>query len=87
LNTTNPFPKFEKIVREVIIGQKGVFITTNLRLIGKILDREWGYFRKFVSLEAVPYSDEIALSSILQLARNIQQKYCIAISYEDKGRF
>ena len=53
----------QKNIREVGIGPKGVFIATNLMLISRILDREWGYFQKFVSLEVVPYIDGIALSS------------------------
>ena len=79
---------FRDIIKEVGIGPKIIFIAANPRLIGRILDREYGYFQKFVSLEVVPYTDGIALSSILQLARDIQQsKYFTAISYEGKGRF
>jgi hypothetical protein len=45
-----------------------------------------GYFPKFVSLEVVPYTDGIELST-LQLARDIPQKYLTAISYEGKSVF
>ena len=53
--------RVQNIIKEVGIGPKGVFIAANLRLIGGILDREWGYFQKFVSPEVVPYTDGIAL--------------------------
>ena len=79
--------RVQNIIKEVGIGPKGVFIAANLRLIGRILDREWGYFQKFVSPEVVPYTDGIALSSTLQLAQDIPQKYFTAIRYEGKGRF
>ena len=78
--------RVQNIIKEVGIGPKGVFIAANLRLIGGILDREWGYFQKFVSPEVVPYTDGIALSSTLQLAQDIPQKYFTAISYEGKCR-
>ena len=58
-----PISRVQNIIKEVGIGPKGVFIAANLRLIGGILDREWGYFQKFVSPEVVPYTDGIALSS------------------------
>ena len=54
----------------------GVFIAANLRLICRILDREWGYFQKFVSPEVVPYTDGIALSST-QLAQDTPHKYLL----------
>ena len=83
----NHISRVQNIIKEVGIGPKGVFIAANLRLIGGILDREWGYFQKFVSPEVVPYTDGIALSSTLQLAQDIPQKYFTAISYEDKCNF
>ena len=79
--------RVQNIIKEVGIGPKGVFIAANLRLIGRILDREWGYFQKFVSPEVVPYTDGIALSSTLQLAQDIPQTDFTAISYEGKCRF
>jgi hypothetical protein len=84
-----PISRVQNIIKEVGIGPKGVFIAANLRLIGRILDREWGYFQKFVSPEVVhvPYTDGIVLSSTLQLAQDIPQKYFTAISYKGKGRF
>ena len=82
-----PISKVQKHIKEVGIGPNAVFIAANLRLIGRILDREWGYFQKFVSPEVVPYTDGIALSSTLQLAQDIPQKYFTAIRYEGKGRF
>jgi hypothetical protein len=82
-----PISRVQNIIKEAGIGPKGVFIGANLRLIGRILDREWGYFQKFVSPEVVPYSDGIALSYTLQLAQDIPPKYFTAISYEGKCRF
>ena len=82
-----PISGVQNIIKEVGIGPKGVFIAANLRLVGRILDREWGYFQKFVSPEVVPYTDGIALSCALQLAQDIPQKYFTIISYEGKGRF
>ena len=82
-----PISRVQIIIKEVGIGPKGVFIAANLTLIGKILDREWGYFQKFVSPKIVPYTDGIALSSTLQLAQDIPQQYFTAIRYEGKGRF
>jgi len=79
-----PISRVQNIIKEVGIGPKGVFIAANLRLIGRILDREWGYFQKFVSPEVVPYTDGIAT---LQLAQDIPQKYFTTIRYEGKGRF
>ena len=61
--------RVQHIIKEVGIGPKGVFIAANLRLIGRILDREWGYFQKFVSPEVVPYTDGIALSSTYSLLK------------------
>ncbi len=77
----------QKNIKEVGIEPNVVFIATNLRLIGRILDRECGYFQKFVSPKVVPYTDGIALSSTLQLAQDIPHNYLTAISYEGKGRF
>ena len=82
-----PISRVQNIIKKVGIGPKGVFIAANLTLIGKILDREWGYFQKFVSPEVVPYTDGIALSSTLQLAQDIPPKYFTAISYEGICRF
>jgi hypothetical protein len=82
-----PISRVQNIIKEVGVGPKGVFIAANLRLIGRILGREWGYFQKFVSHEVVPYTDGIVLSSTLQLAQDIPQKYFTAISYEGKCRF
>jgi hypothetical protein len=59
-----------------------VSIVTNLRLLGRILDREWGYFQKLVSLHIDPYTDGITLSCILQLTQDIQPKYYTPIIYE-----
>jgi hypothetical protein len=87
LNTINPFPEFKKNIKEVGIEPNVVFIAANLRLIGRILDRECGYFQKFVSPEVVPYTDGIALSSTLQLAQDIPPKYFTATGYEGKCRF
>ena len=81
-----PISRVQNIIKEVGINPNVVFIATNLRLIGRILDREWGYFQKFVSPEVVPYTDGIALSSTLQLAQDVPQKYFTAISYKGKGR-
>jgi hypothetical protein len=66
-----PISRVQNIIKKVGIGPKGVFIAANLTLLGKIpIDREWGYFQKFVSPEVVPYTDGIALSSTLQLAQD-----------------
>ena len=82
-----PISRVQKHIKEVGIEPNVVFIATNLRLIGRILDRECGYFQKFVSPEVVPYTDGIALSSTLQLAQDIPPKYFTAISYEGICRF
>ena len=82
-----PIFRVQKNIKEVGIEPNVVFIATNLRLIGRILDRECGYFQKFVSPEVVPYTDGIALSSTLQLAQDIPPKYFTAISYEGICRF
>ena len=82
-----PISRVQNIIKKVKIGPKVVFIAANLRLIGRILDREWGYFQKFVSPEVVPYTDGIALSSTLQLAQDIPPKYFTAINYEGICRF
>ena len=57
-----PIFRVQKNIKEVGIEPNIVFIAINLRLIGRILDRECGYFQKFVSPEVVPYTDGIALS-------------------------
>jgi hypothetical protein len=82
-----PISRVQTNIKEVGIEQNAVFIATNLRLIDRILDRECGYFQKFVSSEVVPYTDGIALSSTLQLAQDIPPKYFTAISYEGKCYF
>ena len=83
-----PISRLQNIIKEVGIESKVVFIAANLRLIGRCLDRECGYFQKFVSSQVVPYTDGIALSSTtLQLDQGIPQKYFTAISYEGKCRF
>ena len=82
-----PISRVRKNIKEVGIEPNVVFIATNLRLIGRILDRECGYSQKFVSPEVVPYTDGIAVSSTLQLSQDIPPKYFTAISYEGICRF
>jgi hypothetical protein len=70
-----PIFRVQKNIEEVGIEPNVVFIATNLRLIGRILDRECGDFQKFVSPVVVPYTDGITLSSTLQQAQDIPPKY------------
>jgi hypothetical protein len=58
-----PIFRVQKNIKEVGIKPNVVFIATNLRLIGRFLDREWGYFQKFLSPEVVPYTDGIYFSA------------------------